>query len=629
MLRERLVATGIDGSLAYAVSVSALPPLAAAVGVRPQCLVPEGTPVPGATNPRLTEKDTAMIEVAQQHYAPTVEGIRRLVDDPATQGRVAELVARRDATAAILAGAQTLLRVAADNGDPHEVHRARAAVKDAALDSVVADKAVRDCTHLIGEDIHAALRGESLVERYEGDLIRHGEDPDPASITPLRAMGLSSVTGENGALKPMYGDAQARANAAAATRSAPEPEDRIGDYLLGEVDREMARRFDGTVQKVGAVVGTGGNGTAYVDGLMLRKGEPAAVVMVADDSEYKNGVPTPETRARALYAAQAAGVSGAAIIGLVDGKPHRTELTLDSPVDGSPHGKSIIELSGKIASNREAMTAIASSAGGASYGSSGRGRGTINDRDRNEMRDTESNLSALLHGVMSPFEVRRELARRRGQDGMSADAAVRSMIGDYWSREKMGVLAGVDGETAGITDDRRAFEPAYADWIETGIVTHGADGRQTGTFQRLHGVDPRIMRTNGTGAQHIHNISPEMVAGKPRLESPQERDTVAAELLKGDVLVAHNTFFESKHLNAAIPDFEGKRPWLDTMWLAKHFLPETGTTPGRSGLKLAHFVEDTGGTYSGGHRAATDAAMMMTAAEKMFATPRWWERREA
>lgn len=170
-------------------------------------------------------------------------------------------------------------------------------------------------------------------------------------------------------------------------------------------------------------------------------------------------------------------------------------------------------------------------------------------------------------------------------------------------------LVSIDLETAAPITGGVDMGP-YSTIIEVGIVKRFPDG----TFerkQRLYGVPDDLLEHSGTGAEDIHRITPEMVAGMKPLVS--DRDAMAELIgeIRGSVLVAHNATFEKGQLSHSVPGFgealrDGKIEVLDTMRVCKYFIT-TSTNTNKD------FVEGTGGEYNGGHRAANDAAMTLNA----------------
>ena len=597
-----------------AASVSALPRIAEAAGLNPANVLSrcelDGA-VPGTGNPRLSASDAEIIAAVEKAYVPSPQRIMdAVVKDPAQQERLAA------AGYEMLNARAELERLRAADA-PHRERKA------AACREVEAERKFAETMNAYLDDISAAQRGEEFVTRTdtvtldaalpEGvSVLAEGTRVDPVFITPLRALGLSDRLNADSTRKPLRDRGRDAALAAAGRRSSLPSHDERADELC------LALAGDG-VQRVGALVGDDTR-NAYLDAVQYSMdGSVHAAVTCAGPLEDRD-IPD-DIRARALYAAHVAGAPVAKVTAVVRGYPVCEALYVGTASVEASHKDSVgtlfSDVVDNIDANREAMRTLADEPRPF--------RRLMKDSESSDVRDAESNLAALLPHIPAN-DVRRELARRQGEGGESLDDAVRGMLRDHFSRARMGTVAGVDGETAGMTNDRRAFTPEYSEWIETGIVTHRPDGTENERFEKLHGVHPRVLRLNGTGAENVHHISPAMVEGKPRFDN--DHDDVRAALLEGDVLVAHNAKFERSNLGATLPEAVSSRPWLDTQWLAQHFLPAVGTGSGRTGLKLQHFVEDTGGTYEGAHRAGADAAMMMDALERFLATPNWWEKRD-
>ena len=333
--------------------------------------------------------------------------------------------------------------------------------------------------------------------------------------------------------------------------------------------------------------------------------------------------PPAKYAAQALYIADQTGFDKVTLVADVAGEKVVHTYHRGESIDGTPGGKTIADI---LPDARRAWDEVKEAKAAKA---DGRERKKFTRDLRRPIgttglatRAAVDNVTGLLGGQMTRDQVKDELDRRRVETG-SMDSAVRSLLRDKFDRSKL-VMVGVDGETAGAVDggsgDPRAFAPAWSSWIETGIVVHDGSGRESSSLSKLHGVDPRIRALNGTGAEDVHNISPEMVAGKPRFED--DHDDVRAALLAGNCIVAHNASFEQKHLHAKVKGLKGQRPWVDTQWLSAHFMPRDDKNANN---RLASFAPENGVPYEGAHRAEADTRMMMQAMENFFARDKWWE----
>ena len=171
----------------------------------------------------------------------------------------------------------------------------------------------------------------------------------------------------------------------------------------------------------------------------------------------------------------------------------------------------------------------------------------------------------------------------------------------------------VDIETTG-------FDPTYGDIIEVGVVTTDSAGNVTGENNILCDVAvPESKELYGVGAEHIHNISAEMIDGLPTF--PQRSEELAQLLNNPDnIVVAHNTNFEGLWFSHTVDGFwnnysvfshrnavENASPnylLQDTQFLCALFLDTEHNT-------LEFMANKYGLDYSKAHRASEDA--MMTA----------------
>lgn len=136
--------------------------------------------------------------------------------------------------------------------------------------------------------------------------------------------------------------------------------------------------------------------------------------------------------------------------------------------------------------------------------------------------------------------------------------------------------------------------------IELGWQRLGPNGEVVEEGQELFSPDPRFLRTQGTGPQEVHNISPEDVADKPRFTDPEVQKRLS-ETFDGATLVVHNARFEQSFLSQDLPG--AKVRYADTMLMNKHFMPETPNN------KLESFATANGVEYVGAHRALADVDM--------------------
>lgn len=391
--------------------------------------------------------------------------------------------------------------------------------------------------------------------------------------------------------------------------------------------------------------------TLNVDGIIRNKDTGRAVGLLEcknSDVEFKweNGVPL-GYRAQVLSYLDATELDYADLVARVDGEMTTYRIHRDEPlsgVEGTPtfedYKPRAVEAWRKIQAAKPAIAAaeaeaVAAGLTGGDLAAAVAEANPYSPKIRRPIGQTDKDISTAAAnmeglGLGDKASLNAEI-RDRAQDAGSVDAAVRAIIAERFDRARMGRAVGVDGETAAAVEsgsgggfsDPRAFSPLYGDWIETGLVYQDGDGAKSDKVSILHGADERILRANGTGAEDVHHISPEMIAGKPRLTDRETRKQVHRALVDGDVIVAHNVNFEQKHLFHHMPSLKQSSKWLDTAWLARHFMPEKVDGKTRNG-KLETFSEDNGVAYRNAHRAAEDADMMIDAMTAFFDRKDWY-----
>jgi len=374
-----------------------------------------------------------------------------------------------------------------------------------------------------------------------------------------------------------------------------------------------------------------------VDGIILgADGKPEGLVECKNsnnDKKWEKGVPV-EFRAQVLYYLDATGLEYADLVARVNGDVTVHRITRGEALDLHPSTQRgtlgithIEDIHKELAQVWNAVKEVKEDDFAKTFYRRAR-RKPVFEYNSNTMRTCSDNVWALLHYCMDRDQVAGELklrmsayAKAHSSDcpdekelkSIALDHAVRSLLRERFDPSRLGVLCGIDGETAAIVNEantRRPFMPELCSWIETGIAFL-EDGEITELHHRQHGVDPRILRVNGTGAQDVHNISPADVEGLVPLDIDiHSLEWIRGLLLRGDVIVAHNVQFEKDFLSPLLFDVCKFTPWLDTQWLTKHFIPMTDV---HDDNKLKSFVEAMGGEYVGAHRAHVDAKMMMEA----------------
>lgn len=197
-----------------------------------------------------------------------------------------------------------------------------------------------------------------------------------------------------------------------------------------------------------------------------------------------------------------------------------------------------------------------------------------------------------------------------GVEGFSKTEAYRKVFAELPLRTDKSLVS-IDLEVAAPMKDGKVDTGSYSSIIEVGYVTRYPDGRVV-EGQKLSGVPEDLLVVEGTGAQHIHNISPEMVEGLTPFSEDTDLQARLLNHLDGKVLIAHNAVYETNQFRANLPGFskaleEGRVEVLDTRMVSQFFAPQTETNSNQG------FVEGTGGEYRGAHRAKEDAVMTINA----------------
>lgn len=182
----------------------------------------------------------------------------------------------------------------------------------------------------------------------------------------------------------------------------------------------------------------------------------------------------------------------------------------------------------------------------------------------------------------------------------------------------------LDFETAArdIEDIGTVDQGHYSEIIEVGYIKQYPDGTmEEDTF--LLDMDETLKELAGTGAQHVHNISPDMIAGKPKF-TDYEIQQKMQEVLFGSVIVAHSAVFEDTQLTwnlrgYAVERSKGNIEILDSKTMTAVFVHTV------NGNRNQDLVEVTGFEYGDdAHRALADAKMTMNALERVLSNREYY-----
>lgn len=150
-------------------------------------------------------------------------------------------------------------------------------------------------------------------------------------------------------------------------------------------------------------------------------------------------------------------------------------------------------------------------------------------------------------------------------------------------------LVVVDTETTGIDPD--------ADGIVEIALVRIRNGEVVDTFHSL--VNPGFPIPPQSSA--VHNITDDMVAGKPTLE---ELRPTLQRLMDGAMPVAHNAAFDALFVDPALGMTPDPKRWLCSFRLARHTLPEA---PAFGNMTLRYWFKTDPKTEGlGAHRAIDD-----------------------
>lgn len=144
--------------------------------------------------------------------------------------------------------------------------------------------------------------------------------------------------------------------------------------------------------------------------------------------------------------------------------------------------------------------------------------------------------------------------------------------------------------------------------IEVAMIRLNADGTRD-VFHRFYGLPEAHLAWNGTGAEHVHHISPADIAGMPVLLGNAALVAEMQDFIGDGVLVAHNAIFEETWLTHAglKADYADSRTAFGALV----------TDPDLPDNTMRSLVEWAGGEYHDAHRALSDTEMLTTALERL------------
>lgn len=328
-----------------------------------------------------------------------------------------------------------------------------------------------------------------------------------------------------------------------------------------------------------------------VDGLLSDRedGEPNGILEIktaSDAEDWANGVPL-GYRAQVLYYLHATNFDYGHVAVKIDDKEYR-QYRIN-------RGEKISEEVGSIEDNWDELKKFMDKAKKRRSGETKKRSYTRNPHPPIKEEKNPNADAALLIANYSGRDVEevRKSIQARGGD-VDYDKAVREEFANSKLADKDYVMLDLETTGAGIYN---------SEIIEVGWTRRNKKNEVLSEGSLLFSPDERYLKSKGTGMEEVHHIKPEDVSGKPHFSDPEAQKQML-EAFDGATLVPHNASFEKSFLNQNLKGFrERNYPFVDTMYLAKYFDPETPNN------KLESFAENNGVKYENAHRALQDANM--------------------
>lgn len=351
-----------------------------------------------------------------------------------------------------------------------------------------------------------------------------------------------------------------------------------------------------------------------VDAVLSRDGvTPDGVLLsksVADASRFDDGLP-PSYRAQVAAQLRSTGLQRGVLAVKIDDRDTRYfTVAADDPINGQAGGKTIADYDTKLADTWAKWSKAKAAPPGP------RPNKSTFAWTKDPTSDTSRARNDTIAADLAAYRgISKDRAAKLISDGIyqgkNPDKAVRDLYATYDpSNHPDRRYVTLDFETSGRSAGK-------GEVIQTGVVITNGRGEVLERIDELHGIDPRIRNTQGTGQVAIHGITPPMVEGKSPFQQSAAYSRVK-ELLSDPrcSLVAHNAQFEKTMLRA---NGIGTTRVIDTMRLRQRF--DHGTV----GSTNADFCQANGVEYLNGHNAAADADMTSRALHgfmrRLFSTP--------
>lgn len=223
---------------------------------------------------------------------------------------------------------------------------------------------------------------------------------------------------------------------------------------------------------------------------------------------------------------------------------------------------------------------------------------------------------------MSKDEVKAAVAEKM-KAGLNETEAHRELFKEVPLRSDKPIIM-IDIETSGFRDAEvlgKLDNGERSEILEVGYIVRYPDGSMK-KVSDIYKTDEKLTNLVGTGFEDVHHISVDEMneKGLQRLADNTEKQREIHDDLKGAVMIAHNANFERARLSHNVRGvgklFDNKEiEILDTMHVSKFYMPDNERNTNQS------FVENTGGEYTGAHRAYQDAWMSTNALFRLKGEP--------
>lgn len=217
--------------------------------------------------------------------------------------------------------------------------------------------------------------------------------------------------------------------------------------------------------------------------------------------------------------------------------------------------------------------------------------------ERKDDKTSPLTLLANLRGVSERTMQHRLKERTRNKD--SFDRAVRNEFKDVKNR--------VNDEKVYVDIETTGFSSTTNEIIEFAWSRRDKHNNVLEDGTIMCSPDPRFMRANGTGAEHLHGITRDEVSHAPHFRSPEVQQQVQG-ILNGRTVVSHNSGFEEDFFMQNVEGFHNSGTRIiDSALVSKYFNQRDKSNT------LETFAESQQVEYKDAHRAINDVNIMADA----------------